>query len=1242
MKFILGFIAAVCVSSAMAGSYAWQGGASGTWATSSNWNPNGTPGAGDTASFTSSVEITDGFTVGAGTLTLDVASGAELSLLGAIDGAGAIAKTGSGAISLYGNNTFAGGFTAGETSGATASLTYHGTSFTVNASGGLVGVWHGSGLGAGAATVNATLYVAGDLTVTTPVTKGWGNGPLIIRGSGDVTFNEAFSVRNDLPVNGSGTGNKIYFKKPFEVLSSGVWISTSGGGMSFVFEDDLAGAGSYKCNLAVANGTVDLYGSDNNFATLEIHTNVRFHQANSLMVDSLSFRKSNGWLDLCGCDQNPTNCTVVQADGISNYGVRSDSPAQLKLTNQSKIGYDASNPNFRGVFTGYAGLHFEHNGYSIALDGGEQTTRGTFSVGGTSWIRLINGATCPALGELRLLSSNGGINLANAAAGDIVVNRFYCETIWTKTRFGTDGAGGKIYCRSFSVGSSAKADGTYSKADSAQPVLDAAGGIVVDSGMPNKYVGAAGGDWSSPANWWLGVPAAGSDVFVGGTNLHLTNSTPVLGHVTISNATLTISGWDTALRAADVHLDSNVTVTTPGAFTVDADKSRVLIECGDLTIEDGAAIDVSKKGWSCGLPAGTSGNAAKASGYGPGAGTSCHGAAHGGPGGKNPDTAEGGSLPAVYGSAAEPVDPGSGGYQDVGTTSYANTGTHGGGVVRISATGTVTVHGAILANGGSVLSAGTSSLADRRDTAGSGGSIWITCAKFAGNGGVVEANGGDGSEPCFPQWTWRTRGLAKPAGGGRIAIAYGASQQASDLVDMTISARAGLYTGTSGYFTGSTGNAGTALPLAEQSKFRNNAELGTVWFTDDKLLSATLGTGLSGQVAHPVGYTTAGSVTFSGGWVRFGGEGVSVAIGGDLEVTNDTARLEIGGAAYTASAQAVSMAGISAGRTAVALSVGGNLSVSEGARLDIRSAETNQASTFGASVSVAGDLTIGAHATVAPWSDLFTGGSVNFEVGGNFSVAADGLLSADGLGFAAAASSSDPACGPGRGVNAAAGSYGGKGGIGYNNGSAMNAARAAETYGDRKRPVLAGSGAGCYGYGIGGNGGGVVYVLAHGDMLVDGIVSANGGQGVGADETWNSYYSAWQPSGSGGSVYLYGKTLSGSGVIRANGGDGRQLISEREGFNGLQNTGRGGGGRVAIWTGETDGNELKIREAASISRLAGSFSGSCMATTGAVSFRYDAPEETRSTAPATCSAGEAGTLCFCVVRGPKGSVITFK
>ena len=77
----------------------------------------------------------------------------------------------------------------------------------------------------------------------------------------------------------------------------------------------------------------------------------------------------------------------------------------------------------------------------------------------------------------------------------------------------------------------------------------------------------------------------------------------------------------------------------------------------------------------------------------------------------------------------------------------------------------------------------------------------------------------------------------------------------------------------------------------------------------------------------------------------------------------------------------------------------------------------------------------------------------------------------------------------------------------------------------------------------GGEGGGSVRLNISGTLVIDGSVTANGGNGGGGISG----------GGSGGSIYITAENLQGSGYIRANGGD-----------TGYQ-SGGGGGGRIAIY-----------------------------------------------------------------------------
>ena len=164
-------------------------------------------------------------------------------------------------------------------------------------------------------------------------------------------------------------------------------------------------------------------------------------------------------------------------------------------------------------------------------------------------------------------------------------------------------------------------------------------------------------------------------------------------------------------------------------------------------------------------------------------------------------------------------------------------------------------------------------------------------------------------------------------------------------------------------------------------------------------------------------------------------------------------------------------------------------------------------------------------ATIAGSLEVLYGGSVthfkgvspamNAHVTGDLVVNSGGSISANSMG------------------DSSYGSFSKKGGS--HGGRARDAAP--RCYGSVRRPATYGTA----GDG-GGSGGGLVRMTVDGDMTVNGTVRANGGNGT-------NY------GGSGGSVWLTGRSLSGSGHISANGG----------GQTGTTQNSPGGGGRVAVY-----------------------------------------------------------------------------
>ena len=107
-------------------------------------------------------------------------------------------------------------------------------------------------------------------------------------------------------------------------------------------------------------------------------------------------------------------------------------------------------------------------------------------------------------------------------------------------------------------------------------------------------------------------------------------------------------------------------------------------------------------------------------------------------------------------------------------------------------------------------------------------------------------------------------------------------------------------------------------------------------------------------------------------------------------------------------------------------------------------------------------------------------------------------------------------------------------------------------------PTDFGSGGGTPGeFGFGGNGGGAIFLKITDTLTVSGSITANGKQGA-----TSSYYASG--GGAGGSIWIDAGTLSGLGIIAANGGDGTAgMFACCTNFN--YGGGGGGGGRIAIY-----------------------------------------------------------------------------
>jgi hypothetical protein len=180
----------------------------------------------------------------------------------------------------------------------------------------------------------------------------------------------------------------------------------------------------------------------------------------------------------------------------------------------------------------------------------------------------------------------------------------------------------------------------------------------------------------------------------------------------------------------------------------------------------------------------------------------------------------------------------------------------------------------------------------------------------------------------------------------------------------------------------------------------------------------------------------------------------------------------------------------------------------------------------GFTAAVQGDATVEAGGAILASCDL--------TIHGNLLLATGGVLSANAKGWGSGS-------GPGKGnadyYNPSGAGYGGPGGYAATGGGTV--------YGSVLQQVDLGSGGGsagvCGGGCPGGAGGGSIRLKVDGTLTVDGELTANGANGSGG--------------GSGGSLFVSAGTLTGGGVMSANGGTGGD------------GDGGGGGGRMALYYG---------------------------------------------------------------------------
>jgi hypothetical protein len=502
------------------------------------------------------------------------------------------------------------------------------------------------------------------------------------------------------------------------------------------------------------------------------------------------------------------------------------------------------------------------------------------------------------------------------------------------------------------------------------------------------------------------------------------------------------------------------------------------------------------------------------------------------------------------GSNSAPIFLGASGVTKGGDAASRALAGKGGGKIRISAA-TVEHDGVISANG----SDGTAN-AEKSGSGGSGGSIYLTASSNLNGTGTFAANGGAGAADPYD---YDSGG----GSGGRIAIeAAGGTFSFSDSADFTV-------TGGDGGPSGATdiANDGANGTVFLKNTTNNDITIHHGYTIYDHDLSArdiTISTSAISSESYKNNIYC--SETIDSGATPSMSASRNLSWGGKLKCAKTIASFAL------SAGNDLDLAGVdSSSRALIQLAAGS---------LDFTVPAANPSTWSNTDITLA-------QGTGGPYGALFTiNDAADITVSGTSTISANidwqglssldladatAVISADAFGcsggyygwsgaYAAYGpnvstgvcqvnthpTSPGPIHGGGYSGSGAAGTGGGHGGLG---GVGSNYSYLGITYGSATAPILVGSSGGGRADAAQGNGGGKVRISA-GSLNLDGVISANGGDG--------SYHASYPGGGggSGGSVYV---TVSGpisgtGGSFQAAGGDGNNDAS--------LDGGGGGGGRV--------------------------------------------------------------------------------
>ena len=431
---------------------------------------------------------------------------------------------------------------------------------------------------------------------------------------------------------------------------------------------------------------------------------------------------SNAWLSVNNQVLTVTGNSTVQAGG----GIIADSTGYPGGQGPGAGRSVPQNSGYVGGGGGHGGNGAASGGVPVALGGGTYgsvtTPLDRGSGGGTGSASAPGGAGGGTMllnvtGVLLLngrISADGGAGIGQGTGGGSGGSVWL--TVGTLAGLGTISANGGMGNQLGGGGGGGRICVRY--------------GVNAFEGAISAY-GGGGYAWGGAGTIYTKANSQAMGQMVVDNGGHYGTNTPV---AYLTPFDLTVRGGAVAYPASPYLLLSNLFITAGGSLTCFKTQTNLDVAVlRNATVDASGVLAVDGKGF--------------AAGTGPGAGLSTNsigsGAGYGGNGGASA------VLPGgpAYGSAQQPVDCGSGGGRGWGP---ATGGSEGGGAIRLTVGGTLTVNGWLSAGGNAGL--------QDDGGGGSGGSVWLAAGALAGTGAIA-ADGGAGE-------LYDGGG----GGGGRVAI----------------------------------------------------------------------------------------------------------------------------------------------------------------------------------------------------------------------------------------------------------------------------------------------------------------------------------------------------------------------------------------------------------------------------------------------------------------------------------------